>query len=431
MLKGVVSPSGEVSIRGQMNPLASDLSLDMALQFRQLELSSLTPYAARFAGYRIDRGKLDLDLNYQIQKRQLKAENKVVLRQLRLGEKVDSPESIGLPLKLAVAILRDVDDNIDIDLPLSGSLDNPEFSIGPIIWQAFVNLLQRAITAPFSVLGNLIGGDGGSLGEVPFAVGSSELSPAARDNLGKLEKVLSARPALQLEVRGLSDTKADRAALQRQKVEAAVAQRLQITTCLVEIDFVQFARYLQVADTDLRLQPGGRIIGRTGIAGEHFLQCRTLLQKRRRIRRTGLALQALALWNEPGYFEAARHVAMLDIPARLDRADGDFVVRGEDRRRGRRFRERRGAVARVGNARAGESADHRGDAQAGVLCAGDRKRRGRARHLHLLGESRPGGQATRGGCGVDQRRGAGRAATQELARVEGDSRAGAGVFEGR
>lgn len=226
-LKGVVSPSGEVSIRGQMSPLASDLSLDMALQFRQLELSSLTPYAARFAGYRIDRGKLDLDLNYQIQKRQLKAENKVVLRQLRLGEKVDSPESLGLPLKLAVAILRDVDDNIDIDLPLSGSLDNPEFSIGPIIWQAFVNLLQRAITAPFSVLGNLIGGDGGSLGEVPFAVGSSELSPAARDNLGKLEKVLTARPALQLEVRGLSDAKADRAALQRQKVEAAVTQRLQ------------------------------------------------------------------------------------------------------------------------------------------------------------------------------------------------------------
>ncbi len=226
-LKGVVSPSGEVSIRGQMNPLASDLSLDMALQFRQLELSALTPYAARFAGYRIDRGKLDLDLNYQIQKRQLKAENKVVLRQLRLGEKVDSPEAIGIPLKLAVAILRDVDDNIDIDLPLSGSLDNPEFSIGPIIWQAFVNLLQRAITAPFSVLGNLLGGDGGSLGEVPFAVGSSELSPAARDNLGKLEKVLTARPALQLEVRGLSDAKADRTALQRQKVEAAIAQRLQ------------------------------------------------------------------------------------------------------------------------------------------------------------------------------------------------------------
>jgi len=226
-LKGIVSPSGEVSIRGQMNPLASDLSLDMALQFRQLELSSLTPYAARFAGYRIDRGKLDLDLNYQIQQRQLKAENKVVLRQLRLGEKVDSPEAIGIPLKLAVAILRDVDDNIDIDLPLSGSLDNPEFSIGPIIWQAFVNLLQRAITAPFSVLGNLLGGDSGSLGEVPFAVGSSELSPAARDNLGKLEKVLTARPALQLEVRGLSDAKADRVALQRQKVEAAVAQRLQ------------------------------------------------------------------------------------------------------------------------------------------------------------------------------------------------------------
>ncbi|MES3040588.1 MAG: DUF748 domain-containing protein [Pseudomonadota bacterium] len=226
-LKGVVSPSGEVSIRGQMNPLASDLSLDMALQFRQLELSSLTPYAARFAGYRIDRGKLDLDLNYQIQKRQLKAENKVVLRQLRLGEKVDSPESIGLPLKLAVAILRDVDDNIDIDLPLSGSLDNPEFSIGPIIWQAFVNLLQRAITAPFSVLGNLLGGDDGSLGEIPFAVGSSELSPAARDNLGKLEKALGARPALQLEVRGLSDAKTDRTALQRQKVETAAAQRLQ------------------------------------------------------------------------------------------------------------------------------------------------------------------------------------------------------------
>lgn len=225
-LKGVVAPAGQVSINGRMNPLASNLSLDMALQFHELELSALTPYAARFAGYRIDRGKLDIDLRYQIEKRALQAQNKVVLRQLRLGDKVDSPEAIGIPLKLAVAILRDVDDNIDIDLPISGSLDNPEFSIGPIIWKAFLNLLTRAATAPFSMLGSLIGG-GDDLSNVPFAVGSSELTPAARDNLGKLAKALTSRPALQLEVRGLSDPQADRKALQVQKAEAELARRQQ------------------------------------------------------------------------------------------------------------------------------------------------------------------------------------------------------------
>lgn len=225
-LKGVVAPAGQVSINGRMNPLASNLSLDMALQFKELELSALTPYAARFAGYRIDRGKLDVDLRYQIEKRALQAQNKVVLRQLRLGEKVDSPEAIGIPLKLAVAILRDVDDNIDIDLPISGSLDNPEFSIGPIIWKAFLNLLTRAATAPFSVLGNMLGG-GDDLSNVPFTAGSSELSPAARDNLGKLAKALASRPALQLEVRGLSDPQADRKALQVQKAEAELARRQQ------------------------------------------------------------------------------------------------------------------------------------------------------------------------------------------------------------
>lgn len=225
-LKGVVAPAGQVSINGRMNPLTNNLSLDMALQFHELELSTLTPYATRFAGYRIDRGKLDVDLRYQIEKRALQAKNKVVLRQLRLGEKVDSPEAIGIPLKLAVAILRDVDDNIDIDLPISGSLDNPEFSVGPILWKAFLNLLTRAATAPFSVLGSLIGG-GEDLSNVPFAVGSSELTPAARDNLGKLAKALASRPALQLEVRGLSDPRADRKALQMQKVEVELARRQQ------------------------------------------------------------------------------------------------------------------------------------------------------------------------------------------------------------
>lgn len=225
-LKGVVAPAGAVSISGRMNPLASNLSLDMALQFRQLELSALTPYAARFAGYRIDRGKLDVDLRYKIQQRALEAENKVVLRQLRLGDKVDSPEAIGIPLKLAVAILRDVDDNIDIDLPLSGSLDNPEFAIGPIIWKTFLNLLTRAVTAPFSLIGNLVGG-GDDLGSVSFATGSSELTPAARDNLGKLAQALTSRPALQLEVRGISDAQIDRKALQLRKVEAELGERQQ------------------------------------------------------------------------------------------------------------------------------------------------------------------------------------------------------------
>ena len=224
-LAGRVAPAGDVLINGRVNPLAKALDLDLALTFRQLELSSLTPYAARFAGYRIDKGKLDIDLAYRIQDRALTSQNHVVLRQLRLGDKVDSPEAIGIPLKLAVAILRDVDDNIDITLPITGSLDNPEFSIGPILWQTFLNLLTRAVVSPFSALASLAGGDEQSLSGVRFAAGKAALDDGASANLGKLAGAMKSRPALELEIRGVSDAGADRLALQQDKVEAQLALR--------------------------------------------------------------------------------------------------------------------------------------------------------------------------------------------------------------
>ena len=125
----------------------------MALSFRNIEMASFTPYSGRFAGYSIRRGKLSADLNYRLNERKLEADHKIVIDQLELGDKVESADSIGLPLKLAVALLRDRNGVIDIELPVAGSLDDPQFRVGPIIWKVFVNLLSKAVTAPFATAG--------------------------------------------------------------------------------------------------------------------------------------------------------------------------------------------------------------------------------------------------------------------------------------
>ena len=153
VLDGQVDRYSPVTIRGEVNPLAAEAWLDMAMSFRNIEMASFTPYSGRFAGYTIRRGKLSADLNYKLNERKLDADHKIVIDQLELGDKVESPDSIGLPLKLAVALLRDRNGVIDIELPVSGSLDDPQFRVGPIVWKVFVNLLSKAVTAPFSPAG--------------------------------------------------------------------------------------------------------------------------------------------------------------------------------------------------------------------------------------------------------------------------------------
>ncbi|MHC8288803.1 DUF748 domain-containing protein [Pseudomonas sp. XS1P51] len=219
-IKGKVDRYAPVTIKGSVNPFDPMASLDIATSFKRVELTTLTPYSGKFAGYRIRKGRLNLDLHYLITKGQLKAENKVVVEQLQLGEKVDSPDAVSLPLKLAIALLKDVDGKISIELPVTGDLNNPQFSIMPIVWQTLRNLIVKAAAAPFKMIGGLVSGGGSEdLGTVSFAPGSSELSKDAEGSLVKLSQALKERPALRLEIEGTAAASSDGPLIAEQRLE--------------------------------------------------------------------------------------------------------------------------------------------------------------------------------------------------------------------
>jgi len=200
-LKGAVDRYAPVDINGAMNLLAASVYSDIKMSFKGLELTTMTPYSGRFAGYKINKGKLSVDVSYKIDQRKLTAEQHFVIDQLQLGDPVDSPDAVHLPLKLAVALLKDRNGVIDVPLPISGSLDDPQFKVGPIIWHAVVNLLAKVATAPFAALGRLFGGSHGEdMKYIDFAPGSAELDDASKEKLTSLSKALLEHTQLQLDV---------------------------------------------------------------------------------------------------------------------------------------------------------------------------------------------------------------------------------------
>lgn len=219
-IEGKVDRYAPVTIKGSLNPFDPMASLDIATSFKRVELTTLTPYSGKFAGFRIRKGRLNLDLHYLITNGQLKAQNKVLVEQLQLGEKVDSPDAVDLPIRLAVALLKDTQGRISIELPVEGDLNNPQFSVMPIVWQTLRNLVLRAAQAPFKMLGGLVsGGSSEDLGNVSFAPGSSELSADTQKALDKLSAALKERPALKLEIEGTSAASSDGPLIAQQRLE--------------------------------------------------------------------------------------------------------------------------------------------------------------------------------------------------------------------
>ncbi|MBF7729583.1 DUF748 domain-containing protein [Pseudomonas sp. N040] len=209
-IKGKVDRYAPVSILGSLNPFDPLAKLDIAVDFKRVELTTITPYSGKFAGYRIKKGRLNLNLHYRIENGQLNAENKLVLEQLQLGEQVDSPDAVDLPIRLAIALLKDPEGKIDIDLPISGNLNDPQFSVVPILWQTLRNLIVRAVQAPFNFIAGLAaGGADVDLSQVPFNAGSSELDKGAQATLDTLAAALKERPALRLEIEGSSAASSD------------------------------------------------------------------------------------------------------------------------------------------------------------------------------------------------------------------------------
>ena len=218
-IQGKVDRYAPMSIKGKLTPFDPLNSLDIATSFKNVELTTITPYSGKFAGYRIRKGRLNLDLHYRIEKGQLNAENKVLVENLQLGERVDSPDAVDLPIRLAVALLKDTQGRIAIELPVQGDLNNPQFSVMPIVWQTLRNLVLRAAQAPFKFIAGLVGGSNVDLSTVPFVAGSAELQGDARQALDTLAKALEERPNMRLEVEGQAAQSADGPLMAEQRLQ--------------------------------------------------------------------------------------------------------------------------------------------------------------------------------------------------------------------
>jgi uncharacterized protein involved in outer membrane biogenesis len=221
-LRGNVS-GAPLLIAGQVHPLKQELSLDLRAEVRGMELSQLSAYADKYVGYGIEKGKMTFEVAYQLENRQLKAENRLVLDQLTFGKESTNPEATKLPVNLAVALLSDRNGVIDINVPIGGSLDDPQFSLGGIILKVIGNAIVKTVTSPFALIGSLFGG-GEELSMLEFDPGRAALLPASEEKLKSLAKALTERPGLKLDITGRYDEAAELDAVKRAALERKLRQ---------------------------------------------------------------------------------------------------------------------------------------------------------------------------------------------------------------
>lgn len=242
-LRGTVDRSAPMQIQGRFDPLGPQLSADLVLIAKGIDMPAMSPYAVRHLAYPIEKGKLSLDLRYRIQDGQINADNRIFLDQLTFGDRVDSPGALSIPLTLAVALLKNRRGEIDIELPISGSLNDPQFSIGGIVFKALVNLLVKAVTAPFALIASLFGGSA-DLSQITFAPGSGSIGTDANKVLGSIAKAMLDRPGIRLEVTGTASEAEDAPALRKSGLDrrlraeklAAMATRGQAAGVLRDVE---------------------------------------------------------------------------------------------------------------------------------------------------------------------------------------------------
>ncbi len=271
-LGGSLGNASPLRIAGRVNPLAATAFADVTASFRDIDLPPFTPYSGKYAGYTIARGKLTVELEYKLENRKLAAENRFLVDQFEFGEKVESQDATKLPVRLAVSLLRDKDGLIDLDLPIEGSLDDPKFRLGKVIWQVIGNLIGKAATAPFALLGKALGGGKGEeFSSVDFAAGRDTLDDAARKKLDALAKALNDRPALKLKATGGFSGEEDLEALRSLRLERKVkAQKLAdlvergeapASVDAVVIDEKEYATYLKKAYKKERFKKPSGFLG--------------------------------------------------------------------------------------------------------------------------------------------------------------------------
>jgi len=203
--------------------------MDLRTVFRNVEMQPMTPYSATFAGRKIASGRLSLDLEYKIKEGKLEGNNKVLLDKFTLGERVEAPNALHLPLDLAIALLTDSQGKIDVAVPVSGDVNSPKFSYGHLIWQAIVTVIKNIVTAPFRALGALLGGGTAKLDAIAFDPGSARVLPTELDKLKKVAEALKQRPKLKVIVDGRYQAATDGEALRSEKVRRELAAEQKVT----------------------------------------------------------------------------------------------------------------------------------------------------------------------------------------------------------
>ncbi|MCC6922622.1 MAG: DUF748 domain-containing protein [Nitrosomonas sp.] len=254
-IKGAIDKSAPLEIQGSIQPFDSRLALDIAAKAKAIDLPSFSPYSGKYIGYGIEKGKLSVDVHYRVEEGALTAKNNVFLDQLTLGSRVESEDALSLPLELAIALLKNRQGEIDIHLPIKGSLDDPKFSLGDIMLEAFVNLITRAVTAPFALLGSMLG-ENVELSEITFSPGSAVIEAEAENRLQALSQILSDRPALRLEIAGHIDPAVDYEGIKQMKLRqqivthkrAADAKKGETGEAFAEVELTpdEYSEYLEV-----------------------------------------------------------------------------------------------------------------------------------------------------------------------------------------
>ena len=223
-LRGNLERGSDILIEGRINPLIRRQYVDIAMKFKEIELSPVTPYTSKYLGHPIMKGKLTFDVSYLVEDGKLNAGHKVFIDQLTLGDHVDSPEAIKAPVSLGVSLLKDRHGQINLDIPVTGSLDDPEFSVWPIVWQIIVNIFTKALTAPFALLASL-GGGGEELSYIEFDPGSAEVNAAALAKLSSLAKALYEKPNVRMDIEGHVDPVPDREGLKKTILARKIRER--------------------------------------------------------------------------------------------------------------------------------------------------------------------------------------------------------------
>jgi hypothetical protein len=222
-LQGQLDDNAPVDIAGTINPLAPVASLDITAKAEGIQLANLSPYSGKYAGYPITKGRLNVDVHYQLDQRKLTADNHIFIDQLTFGDRLEGPGISHLPVKLAVALLKDSEGRIDVRIPVSGSLDDPQFSVGGLVWRAIGNLIVKAVTSPFRLLASA-GGGREDLGYVEFAPGSAVLDANAQAKLAEIVKVLADKPSISLDIVGRIDPAKDESGLRTVMVDDLIHQ---------------------------------------------------------------------------------------------------------------------------------------------------------------------------------------------------------------